>query len=74
MNKIEAFLEKTWDGLLSREEPLIKHTFESLDADSQQTVYTHLQKMVSEDGWHTEQVTSARKALEVLDSLKADKA
>jgi hypothetical protein len=74
MNKIEAFLEKTWDGLLSREESQIIRAYSPLDADSQRTVYTHLQKMVSEPGWHPEQVISARKALEVIDSLKASQA
>lgn len=74
MNKIEAFLEKTWDGLLSREESQIIRAYSPLDADSQRTVYTHLQKMASEPGWHHEQVISARKALEVIDSLKASQA
>ena len=67
MNKLEAFLEKTWDGILSREEVTIKETFASLDPESKKVVFDHLHKMAAESGWHPEQVISAQTALQVLE-------
>lgn len=69
MNKLEAFLEKTWDALLSREPQKIQETFKQLDPESQRVVIDHLKKMASEDGWHPEQVLSARAALDALQSM-----
>jgi len=62
----EAFLEKVWDDLLSRETDRIITRFLSLDPGSQKTVLEHLQKMVSETDWHPEQVTSAKTALQAI--------
>ncbi len=66
MNQLEAFLEKTWDSLLSRDPDRIERTFLSLDMDSQHVVLEHLKKMAGEPGWQPEQVTSARTALKVI--------
>lgn len=65
----ETFLEKAWDDLLSREAQRIESRFESLDLESQRVVIDHLKKMVSENGWHPEQVISAQKALDILSKL-----
>ena len=62
----ELFLEQAWDDLLSRDPEKIKRRFGLLDRDSQLTVENHLRKMVSEDGWHPEQVLSAQAALDVI--------
>lgn len=62
----DAFLEKAWDDLLSRDKKRIITRFRSLDAASQKTVLDHLKKMVNETGWHPEQVKSARSALKIL--------
>lgn len=62
----ETFLEKAWDDLLSQEPDRIESRFASLDEKSKRVVIEHLNKMVSESGWHPAQVESAQKALEVL--------
>jgi hypothetical protein len=66
MNQLEAFLEKTWDSLLSRDPDRIERTYLALDKDSQHVVLEHLKKMAVEPGWQPEQVTSARAALQVI--------
>ena len=62
----ELFLEQAWDDLLSRDPEKIKRRFGLLDRDSQLTVENHLRNMISEDGWHPEQVLSAQAALDVI--------
>ncbi len=62
----ETFLEKAWDDLLSQEPDRIESRFTSLDEKSKRVVIEHLNKMVSESGWHPAQIESAQKALEVL--------
>jgi len=62
----ETFLEKAWDDLLSQEPERIESRFKSLDAKSQKVVIDHLNKMVSESGWHPAQIASAKRALEIL--------
>jgi hypothetical protein len=66
MSKPMDPLEKLWSEILSRDESLIKTAFHRLDPSSQKTVLHHLQKMISESGWHTEQRKSAQAALTVL--------
>lgn len=65
----EMFLEKAWDDLLSREPEKIDSRYKSLDAISQQVVIEHLNLMITDEGWHPEQVISAQKALETLSKL-----
>lgn len=65
----ESFLEQAWDDLLSREPDKISRRFASLDQDSRLTVRQHLQKMVSEEGWHPEQVLSAKSAIRVINKM-----
>jgi hypothetical protein len=62
----DAFLEKAWDDLLSRDKTRINSRFNSLDSASQKTVLDHLKKMVTETGWHPGQVRSAQSALDIL--------
>jgi len=62
----DAYLEKVWDDLLSRDTQKVRSRFFSLDDVSRKNVLEHLRKMASEDGWHPEQVKSVRIALEVL--------
>ena len=66
MSSLEEYLESVWDGILSEDEEIIQETFLSLSAEDQQVVRAHLQKMVSESGWHPFQVQSASKAIKVL--------
>ena len=63
---MDQFLETIWDNLLSHEPEKIQHAYQLLDNSSQVEVIDHLKKMVTEDGWHPEQVTSARIALNTL--------
>ena len=73
MDYLEAFLEKTWDGLLSRDRHSIMQTFNCLDSANQHVVLEHLKKMANETGWHPEQVLSAKVALEAISTIKEDK-
>jgi hypothetical protein len=59
-------IETLWDHLLSRQSDLIRATYQSLSPAEQHNVLAHLQRMVSEPGWHPEQVASAQTALEAL--------
>ncbi|MHC1772254.1 MAG: hypothetical protein AB9907_11050 [Flexilinea sp.] len=59
-------LEKFWDGILSREPAEILSVFLSVSLSDQRKCLEHLRKMVIEEGWHAEQVKSARIALGVL--------
>ncbi|MHC1740728.1 MAG: hypothetical protein AB9897_06405 [Anaerolineaceae bacterium] len=72
MNQLEAFLEKTWDSLLSRNPQRITRTFTELDPASQHVVIEHLKKMTSDSGWQAEQVISARAALHAIQTVKAE--
>jgi len=60
-----------WDNLLSRNPARIKSAFSTLDEDSKQAVIDHLKKMISESGWHPEQVKSARVALETIKKIES---
>ena len=60
-------VELFWEGILSRQPDQIRSAFNSVDKTTQQDVLAHLQDMATGEGWHPEQVTSARIALEVLE-------
>ncbi len=62
-----SFLEKTWDAILSRDPERVCKAFLALQAADQAVIMDHLRKMVSEPGWHPEQVISAREALKALE-------
>lgn len=70
MSQLDAFLEKTWDALLSRNPQEILAAYQSLDSKSQHVVEEHLQKMVSQTGWHAEQIKSAAIALQTIQAAK----
>ncbi len=59
-------LELLWDQLLSRQPEQIRMAYNHLTPDEQVDVLRHLGRMASEPGWHTEQVLSARAALNAL--------
>ncbi|OGN94062.1 MAG: hypothetical protein A2Y88_12705 [Chloroflexi bacterium RBG_13_48_10] len=69
MKETYDHLESLWDNLLSREPVRIREAFTSLDKPSQNTVYAHLQRMVTEAGWQPEQNLSAKVAIQALDKL-----
>lgn len=60
-----------WDNLLSREPARIQWAFSTLDENSKQAVINHLEKMISETGWHPEQVKSAQAALETIKKIES---
>jgi hypothetical protein len=69
---IDSFnsLEDLWDRLLSRQPELVRAAFLSLDSEERASIIVHLQRIVSEAGWHTEQRISAQSALEALQGFE----
>lgn len=61
-----TFLEILWNNILSRDASLICEQYETLSDIDQQTVWEHLNKMATEEGWHPEQVKSAQVAIDAL--------
>ncbi len=59
-------LERLWDQLLSREPEVVRGAFGGLSARERRDVLAHLERMVSEEGWHPEQQRSAQAALDAL--------
>lgn len=70
MTNLDSFLEKTWDGILSRDPKRIALVFSTLEKEDKAVVLGHLHKMTEESGWHPEQVTSAQTALNVLEQTE----
>jgi len=66
MNQYTNPLEILWDNLLSRQPDLVRDAYLSLSPEEQGTVIAHLQRMVQEPGWQTEQQVSAQAALLAL--------
>lgn len=63
-------IEDLWDGLLSRQPALVLTAFSTLDSDQRVAVLAHLQRIVSEAGWHPEQRLSAQAALDALEGFE----
>jgi len=59
-------LDTLWDQLLSRDMACIQVVFSALTPAEQAAVLSHLQRMATESGWHTEQSRSAQIALQAL--------
>ena len=59
-------VEQFWNEILSRQPQKIRAAFAALDIEAKQAVLTHLERMISESGWHPEQVRSAQAALAAL--------
>ncbi len=59
-------LETVWDALLSRQAEQVQTAYTALDLASRQVVLAHLRRMVTEPGWHPEQIQSAQAALAAL--------
>jgi hypothetical protein len=62
-------LEQFWNEILSRVPERIQQAFTPLSLEEKQIILTHLERMVSEPGWHPEQIQSAKAALTALQSL-----
>jgi hypothetical protein len=63
-------LQAFWDDILSEDSTKISDTFKSLSATEQQKVLVHLYKMTNEPGWHSAQVQTASKAIQVIEENK----
>lgn len=63
-------LEIFWDAILSRQPEQIRAAFAPLDAQDRRDLIAHLQRMVSEEGWHPEQRKSAQTALDTLSAYR----
>jgi hypothetical protein len=68
MHKTSDQIELLWDNLLSRQPDLIRAAFAALKAVDQKAVLAHLQRMASESGWQPEQCTSAKTAIQALET------
>lgn len=66
MNEVEI----VWEALLSRDEAQIRPAYLALDAQTRRAVGAHLRVMAGEEGWHPEQVISARAALDVIAAIE----
>ena len=58
-----------WDALLSREPQRVQAVYRLLDDPTRAAITAHLQRMAEEDGWHSEQRTSALAALAAIRAL-----
>lgn len=65
----EAYLEKFWDDMLSQDPQKITEVFKPLDKHDRQVVLDHLNRMLNEVGWHSEQRDSAQAALKALEDI-----
>ncbi len=66
MNEKQEIYEDIWGMLLSREAVTIEKAFSSLDPVQKKAVLEHLQRMVTEPGWQSQQRVSAQAALDTL--------
>jgi hypothetical protein len=62
---LNTALENFWDNLLSQQPDRIQAALDTLDEETRKGVIAHLQRMVTEEGWHPLQRTSAQAALDV---------
>ena len=68
-----SHIDLVWEQILSRDPELIQAMYEELTMDEQMAVLKHLNIMISEEGWHPEQVKSAQVALKTLNKNKVNK-
>jgi hypothetical protein len=58
--------DELWDAILSRESDRVLIAWQQLNGGEQVSLLAHLERMITEDGWHPEQITSAQIALDVI--------
>ena len=58
-----------WDAILSRQPKRIRSMYQALDPAARNAICAHLHTMVTEDGWHPEQRSSAQIALDAIREL-----
>lgn len=59
--------EEFWDAILSRQPALIRQACQTLSEEERKALLAHLKRMISEPGWHPEQIASALAALQSLE-------
>jgi cellobiose-specific phosphotransferase system component IIB len=62
-------IEDIWSEILSQKEEKVDAACGLLAADELKYVLDHLQRMISEDGWHPAQIASAQYALNRLSQI-----
>jgi hypothetical protein len=62
-------IEIFWDAVLSRQAERIRAAVAALDPAARAALVAHLTLMVTEEGWHPEQRTSAQVALETINRI-----
>ena len=65
----EAFLAEFWNNILSRNPQKIVEAFTPLNKHDRQVVLDHLNRMLNEVGWHSEQRDSAQAALHAMEEI-----
>lgn len=65
--------EILWDAVLSGDEDMIRGVYAQLDESQHVSVKAHLQKMMSEEGWHPSQRESALVALNTIKQFESRK-
>jgi hypothetical protein len=66
-------IEQLWDDLLSRQPDQIDSMFNHLNQSERRKVIEHLNRMLTEEGWHPEQKKSAVIALQRIEKFTEGK-
>jgi hypothetical protein len=64
--------ETFWSQILSRDPAVIQQAWQDLTPEEMSSVYAHLERMTTEEGWATPQRISAQAALDAIDSAQDD--
>jgi len=61
--------EDLWSAILSQDEENVSNVMKTLDSETVNHINHHLDKMITEDGWHHSQRASASFALKIIRNL-----
>ena len=64
--------EDFWSAILSQDEEKVRSVMKTLDPKTINYINRHLNKMKTEDGWHSSQKASASFALQIIKNLFKD--
>lgn len=64
--------EDLWSAILSQDEKKVSGFVKILDPETVEYLNRHLNKMISEEGWHPAQRASASFALQIIKNLIRD--
>ena len=66
------FNEDFWSTILSQDEEKVRSVMKTLDPKTINYINRHLNKMKTEEGWHSSQKASASFALQIIKNLFKD--